>query len=50
MYLSFPGHGEGDSFVRDAFGAATYADLQVIVRRYDPNNLSRVNQNIPMNV
>ena len=28
MYLNFPGLGEGDSLVRDAFGAETYARLQ----------------------
>ncbi len=46
MYLNFPGHGEGDSLVRDAFGADTYARLQVIKRKYDPDNLFRMNQNI----
>jgi FAD/FMN-containing dehydrogenase len=46
MYLNFPGHGEGDSIVRNAFGAATYARLQTIKRKYDPRNLFRMNQNI----
>jgi FAD/FMN-containing dehydrogenase len=46
MYLSFPGHGEGDNFVRDAFGAATYARLQTIKRKYDPHNLFRMDQNL----
>jgi FAD/FMN-containing dehydrogenase len=46
MYLNFPGHGEGDNLVRDAFGAATYARLQTIKRKYDPRNLFRMNQNI----
>jgi len=46
MYLNFPGHGEGDNLVRDAFGAATYARLQTIKRKYDPHNLFRMNQNI----
>ena len=46
MYLNFPGHGEGDNLVRDAFGAATYARLQTIKRKYDPRNLFHMNQNI----
>jgi FAD/FMN-containing dehydrogenase len=46
MYLNFPGHGEGDNLVRDAFGAATYARLQTIKRKYDPQNLFHMNQNI----
>jgi FAD/FMN-containing dehydrogenase len=46
MYLNFPGHGEGDDLVREAFGNDTYARLQKIKRKYDPNNLFRMNQNI----
>lgn len=46
MYLNFPGLGEGESLVRDAFGAATYARLQKVKRAYDPGNLFRLNQNI----
>jgi FAD/FMN-containing dehydrogenase len=46
LYLNFPGHGEGDSLVRDAFGAETYARLQKVKRKYDPDNLFRLNQNI----
>ncbi|MCF1708950.1 FAD-binding oxidoreductase [Tabrizicola sp. J26] len=46
MYLNFPGLGEGDTLVRDAFGAATYARLQQVKRRYDPHNVFRMNQNI----
>ena len=46
MYLNFPGLGEGDSLVRDAFGAETYARLQQVKRRYDPDNLFRMNQNV----
>ena len=45
-YLNFPGHDEGDSLVRNAFGAATYARLQTIKRKFDPRNLFRMNQNI----
>ena len=46
MYLNFPGLGEGETLVRDAFGADTYARLQKIKRKYDPENLFRLNQNI----
>ena len=46
MYLNFPGLGEGENLVRDAFGAGTYAKLQTIKRKYDPNNTFRMNQNI----
>lgn len=46
LYLNFPGHGEGDNLVRDAFGAETYARLQKIKGKYDPQNLFRMNQNI----
>jgi FAD/FMN-containing dehydrogenase len=46
MYLNFPGLGEGETLVRDAFGADTYERLQKIKRKYDPENLFRLNQNI----
>ncbi len=46
MYLNFPGLGEGENLVRDAFGADTYSRLQTIKRKYDPENLFRLNQNI----
>ncbi|WP_436120424.1 BBE domain-containing protein [Phyllobacterium sp. LjRoot231] len=46
MYLNFPGLGEGDNLVRNAFGTETYARLQEIKRTYDPDNLFRMNQNI----
>ncbi|MGO4438736.1 FAD-binding oxidoreductase [Rhizobium sp. RAF56] len=46
LYLNFPGLGEGDNLVRDAYGAETYARLQVVKRKYDPRNLFRMNQNI----
>jgi FAD/FMN-containing dehydrogenase len=46
MYLNFPGLGEGEDLVRDAFGSQTYGRLQAIKRKYDPNNAFRMNQNI----
>jgi FAD/FMN-containing dehydrogenase len=46
LYLNFPGHGEGVNLVRDAFGAKTYGRLAKIKRKYDPDNLFRMNQNI----
>jgi FAD/FMN-containing dehydrogenase len=49
LYLNVPGHGEGADLVRDAFGVETYARLAQIKRIYDPDNLFRMNQNIPPN-
>lgn len=46
MYLNFPGLGEGQSLVRDAYGAEIYAKLQKIKQKYDPGNVFRMNQNI----
>jgi len=46
LYLNFPGHGEGPDLVPNAFGPETYARLQEVKRRYDPDNLFRMNQNI----
>jgi FAD/FMN-containing dehydrogenase len=46
MYLNFPGFGEGEGLVRNAFGAETYKRLQAVKRKYDPENLFRLNQNI----
>jgi FAD/FMN-containing dehydrogenase len=46
MYLNFPGLGEGENLVRNAFGAEAYGRLQAIKRKYDPNNIFRMNQNI----
>ncbi|WP_245496826.1 FAD-binding oxidoreductase [Rhizobium ruizarguesonis] len=46
LYLNFPGFGEGENLVRDAFGAETYARLQEAKRIYDPTNAFKMNQNI----
>lgn len=46
LYLNFPGHGEGTTLVRDAYGAETYTRLQQVKRRYDPGNVFRINQNV----
>lgn len=46
LYLNFPGLGEDDNLVRDAFGAETYPRLQEVKSIYDPDNLFRMNQNI----
>ncbi|BBL78273.1 FAD-linked oxidase [Rubrobacter xylanophilus] len=46
VYLNFIGD-EGMERVRSAFGEAKYRRLTAIKRRYDPENLFRINQNIP---
>jgi FAD/FMN-containing dehydrogenase len=46
MYLNFPGLGEGERLVADAFGAETYRRLQAVKKKYDPRNLFALNQNI----
>jgi FAD/FMN-containing dehydrogenase len=38
---------EGEARIREAYPAATLDRLAEIKRRYDPENLFRLNQNIP---
>jgi len=38
---------EGPAAVPSAYGPATWARLREVKRRYDPDNLFRLNQNIP---
>lgn len=38
---------EGEDRVRDAYGAEKYDRLKALKRRYDPDNLFQLNQNIP---
>jgi FAD/FMN-containing dehydrogenase len=38
---------EGEERVRQAYGPAKYDRLRELKRRYDPDNLFRLNQNIP---
>ena len=45
-YTNFLGD-EGTDRVREAFGDATFRRLQALKRSYDPDNVFRLNQNIP---
>ncbi len=45
-YVNFTGN-EGQSRVRDAYPGATWDRLAAVKRRFDPDNLFRLNQNIP---
>jgi FAD/FMN-containing dehydrogenase len=45
-YVNFLGD-EGEEGVRAAYPGATWDRLREIKRRYDPENLFRLNQNIP---
>jgi FAD/FMN-containing dehydrogenase len=45
-YVNFLGD-EGPERVRAAYPGPTWDRLREVKRRYDPNNLFRVNQNVP---
>ena len=38
---------EGEERIREAYGAAKYDRLKALKRKYDPENLFRLNQNVP---
>jgi FAD/FMN-containing dehydrogenase len=46
VYVNFLGN-EGEARVRAAYPGATWDRLAAIKRRYDPDNLFRLNQNVP---
>jgi FAD/FMN-containing dehydrogenase len=46
VYVNFLGE-EGEERVRQAYGAGKYDRLKALKRKYDPDNLFRLNQNIP---
>jgi len=46
LYLNFPGHGEGEELMRNAFGSEIYGRLAAIKRKFDPTNFFRMNQNV----
>ena len=46
VYVNFL-EDEGEDRIREAYPAATYTRLAEIKRHYDPNNLFRLNQNVP---
>jgi FAD/FMN-containing dehydrogenase len=46
VYVNFLGE-EGEERIRAAYGGAKYDRLKALKREYDPDNLFRLNQNIP---
>jgi FAD/FMN-containing dehydrogenase len=46
VYMNFLMN-EGEDRVREAYGTEKYERLKALKRRYDPDNLFRLNQNIP---
>src|SRR5205823_1484294 len=46
VYVNFLGD-EGQERVQESYGVEKYVRLQELKRRYDPDNLFRINQNIP---
>ena len=46
-YLNYSGDAEPTARLRTAFGEEKYERLQALKRRYDPDNVFRLNQNIP---
>jgi FAD/FMN-containing dehydrogenase len=50
QYVNFLGHEAGDSRAKaiSVYGKAKLARLQEVKRRYDPENLFRINHNIPL--
>jgi FAD/FMN-containing dehydrogenase len=48
-YVNHLSDDEGDARTREAYGAATWARLVQLKRRYDPSNMFRMNQNIDPN-
>jgi FAD/FMN-containing dehydrogenase len=47
VYVNYIGAGEGPERVRAAFGADKFDRLTTIKRKFDPNNVFHLNQNIP---
>jgi FAD/FMN-containing dehydrogenase len=47
LYVNFLDD-EGKARVREAYPGPTWDRLRETERRYDPNNLFRLNQNIPL--
>jgi FAD/FMN-containing dehydrogenase len=46
VYVNFLGR-DGEARIREAYPGSTWERLATIKARYDPNNLFRLNQNIP---